>query len=77
MAEAEKFLLYYDLNVDLGEEEEEDRGCDYDFADECVEPSLRDMGNCFECWLFMEVDAADRRSAKQLEEEAVETEVET
>jgi len=44
--EDEKFDLFYG-------DVEEDRGCDYDLADECINPDLRDMGNCFECPLFL------------------------
>jgi hypothetical protein len=85
-AEAEKRLLYYpegpcDFCVESDcsgcENNPQEEPCDYGFSEECVEPQLRDTNCCFECWLFMEVDAADRRSAKQLEEETVETEVET
>jgi hypothetical protein len=41
--------------------------CYYDFADECVEPSLRNMNCCFECWLFQELDEESRKQAKQEE----------
>ena len=34
--------------------DEEERPCDYGFDTPCVEPALRDMGNCFECWLMQE-----------------------
>ena len=53
---------------DCGEDilEDEDQGdCDYDFGDFCVEPQKRAIGCCFECWLFQEVDEADRKAAKQ------------
>jgi hypothetical protein len=62
-AEQAKYEEFYSPDYDVGEEEEEDSGCVYDFGDECVEPSLRNMGNCFECWLFQEVDADDRKIA--------------
>jgi len=62
--EQQKFDEFYAPDDDLPEEPEKE-SCDYDFADECVEPSLRNMGNCFECWLFQEVDASDRKEAKK------------
>jgi hypothetical protein len=61
-AEELKRREFYDPEVEC-EGEEEDTSCDYDFGDECVEPLLRNMGNCFECWLFQEVDANDRKIA--------------
>jgi len=64
-AEQQKRQEFYEPDVNWTEEEE-DRGCDYDFGDECVEPHLRDMGNCFECWLFMEVDAEVRKQLKTM-----------
>ena len=64
--EPRKFEAFYSSDNSYDEEEEaEDTSCDYAFGDECVEPSLRDMGNCFECWLFQEVDASVREQAKE------------
>ena len=63
--EQKKFEEFYLPDADLPEYEPEEEGCDYDFADECVEPSLRNMGNCFECWLFQEADTNDREQAKE------------
>jgi hypothetical protein len=41
---------------DFGEDclDDNDQGdCDYGY-EFCVEPSLRSIGNCFECWLYQE-----------------------
>jgi len=37
------------------EGEEEESPCDYGADSPCVEPALRNMGNCFECWLYQEM----------------------
>jgi hypothetical protein len=37
------------------EGEEEESPCDYGMDSPCVEPTLRNMGNCFECWLYQEM----------------------
>lgn len=37
--------------------------CDYGWSEECVEPALRG-GNCFECWLFQQVDRECRKEAE-------------
>ena len=42
----------YDTGEDVLEETEED--CDYG-AEFCVEPSLKHMNCCFECWLYQEM----------------------
>lgn len=42
--------------------------CDYGFSEFCVDPHLRNLGCCFECWLFQEVDEADREEAERREE---------
>ena len=38
---------------------EEEAPCEYGIDSECVEPRLRNMGNCFECWLYLEMCAED------------------
>jgi len=63
--EQKKFEEFYQPDIYGEEEEEENVSCDYDFGDECVEPTLRDTGSCFECWLFREVDAINREQAKE------------
>lgn len=65
-AEQQKRQEFYEPDVEWTEEEEED--CDFDFGEECVEPHLKNMNCCFECWLFIEVDAANREHAKTDEE---------
>jgi len=44
---------------------EEDRGCDYDLCDECMNSDLRDMGNCFECSVYL--DACEEEFGKERE----------
>jgi hypothetical protein len=50
----EEFYLPEDFYSDE-EVEDEEAPCDYGMDTECVEPSLRNMGNCFECWLYREM----------------------
>jgi len=40
---------------DYFEPEDEESPCDYGMDSPCVEPALRNMGNCFECWLYLEM----------------------
>jgi len=43
--------------------EDEESPCDYGMDSPCVEPALRNMGNCFECWLYLEM--AEESEGKQ------------
>lgn len=45
-------------------EEEEESTCDYGMDTPCVEPALRNMGNCFECWLYLEMVEESEKKAK-------------
>jgi hypothetical protein len=50
------------------EGEEEESPCDYGADSPCVEPALRNMGNCFECWLYREM--CEDQKAEQKKKEA-------
>lgn len=53
----EEFYLPADFYIE-GEDEGESP-CNYGADTECVKPALRNMGNCFECWLYQEMIAED------------------
>jgi len=55
--EERKFEEFYLPDDFYSEGEEEDiETCDYDLdsGEGCVEPSLKHIGNCFECWLYQQ-----------------------
>jgi len=59
-----KFNEFYAPEDDL-EIEEAESPCDYGMDTECVEPSLRNMGNCFECWLYLEAFSESEKGEKE------------
>ena len=46
------------------EPEDEESPCDYGEDSPCVEPALRNMGNCFECWLYQEMCEDQEKETK-------------
>ena len=44
--------------------EDEESPCDYGADSPCVEPALRNMGNCFECWLYLEMVEESEKDKK-------------
>ena len=55
------------------EGEDEESPCDYGADSPCVEPALRNTGNCFECWLYREMcedqESEQKKKEAQPEEE--------
>jgi hypothetical protein len=51
-----------DYYEDTNEIENEESPCDYGVDSECVEPALRNMGCCFECWLYLEMSESAKVS---------------
>jgi len=63
----EKFDQFYAPLDEDDLEEQKEAPCDYGADTECVEPSLRDMGCCFECWLFQEMDEMNENRKDEAE----------
>jgi len=53
---------------DYYEEGEEDESCDYG-PEFCVEPSLKSLNCCFECWLYLEM-CEDQEAEQKKKKEA-------
>jgi hypothetical protein len=58
-----------DYYEDTGELENEESPCDYGADSPCVEPALRNMGNCFECWLYREMCEDQEIESKKMKGE--------